>query len=146
MARTTATAGSTLATGRGAAPAVPAARAWRLSPEAVWGFIFCLPYVAVFAFFVVYPIALRPLARQRSGHLRALFNDPIYYRTVVNTFLLLVVGVNVKMFLALTLSGYLPCSPIDGSSCCSSSSSCRGRCRRSRPSSRRTGCSTGSGG
>jgi multiple sugar transport system permease protein len=106
MARTTATAGSTLATGRGAAPAVPAARAWRLSPEAVWGFIFCLPYVAVFAFFVVYPIGYGLWLGSDPDTYRALFNDPIYYRTVVNTLLLLVVGVNVKMFLALILSGF----------------------------------------
>ena len=97
MARTTATAGSTLATGRGAAPAVPAARAWRLSPEAVWGFIFCLPYVAVFAFFVVYPIGYGLWLGSDPDTYRALFNDPIYYRTVVNTLLLLVVGVNVKI-------------------------------------------------
>src|SRR2546429_9095895 len=36
---------------------------------------------------------------------RELFADPIYQSTVVNTILYLALGVNVKMFLALLLSG-----------------------------------------
>src|SRR3954469_15042721 len=106
MARTTATAGSPLVAGRGAAPAAPAVRARHLSTETVWGFIFCLPYVAVFAFFVVYPIGYGLWLGSDPGAYKALFNDPIYYRTVVNTLLLLVVGVNLKMFLALVISGF----------------------------------------
>ena len=35
-----------------------------------------------------------------------MFNDPIYQQTVVNTVIYLAVGVNVKMFLALLLSGF----------------------------------------
>ena len=37
---------------------------------------------------------------------RELFADPIYQSTVVNTVLYLALGVNVKMFLALLLSGF----------------------------------------
>ena len=37
---------------------------------------------------------------------RELFADPIYQTTVVNTLLYLALGVNVKMFLALLLSGF----------------------------------------
>src|SRR5438094_8770000 len=35
-----------------------------------------------------------------------LFSDPIYQKTVVNTALYLALGVNVKLFLALLLSGF----------------------------------------
>src|SRR5438874_11077473 len=37
---------------------------------------------------------------------RELFADPIYQTTVVNTVLYLALGVNVKLFLALLLSGF----------------------------------------
>src|SRR6266478_5116787 len=37
---------------------------------------------------------------------RALFGDPVYPRTVVNTLLYLLFGVNLKLLLALLLSGF----------------------------------------
>src|SRR3989441_3821351 len=41
-----------------------------------------------------------------AGLYRELFDDPIYQKTVVNTVLYLAFGVNVKLFLALLLSGF----------------------------------------
>ena len=35
-----------------------------------------------------------------------LFDDPIYQKTLINTFLFLVFGVNLKLFFALLLSGF----------------------------------------
>jgi multiple sugar transport system permease protein len=77
-----------------------------LSDEATWGLIFVIPYVAVFFLFVIYPVLYGLwLGSSPSTYVR-LVNDPIYLRTVVNTLVFLIVGVNLKMFLALLLSGY----------------------------------------
>jgi len=74
--------------------------------EYTWAVAFVIPYVAVFLTFVVYPIVYG-VWMGSEGHLyRELFADPIYQSTVVNTVLYLALGVNVKMFLALLLSGF----------------------------------------
>ncbi|MBV9861318.1 MAG: sugar ABC transporter permease [Alphaproteobacteria bacterium] len=84
-------------------------RAWRGSlqgSEFAWALAFCIPYVAVFVAFVAFPVAYGLwLGHQPSLYLE-LFDDPIYQQTVVNTILYLVIGVNVKLFLALLLSGF----------------------------------------
>jgi multiple sugar transport system permease protein len=65
-----------------------------------------LPYAAVFLAFVVYPVAYG-LSLAGSPSLYAeLVSDPLYARTVVNTLLFVALGVNVKMFLALLVSGF----------------------------------------
>lgn len=79
----------------------------KLAPELLWGVIFVLPYIAVFLLFVVYPVGYGLWLGADWTKLQALFADPLYYRTVVNTLILLLVGVNLKMFIALLLSGYL---------------------------------------
>jgi multiple sugar transport system permease protein len=74
--------------------------------ELAWAIAFIVPYTAVFLAFVVYPIAYALwMAREPSlyGNLVA---DPLYARTVINTLLFVGLGVNVKMFLALLLSGF----------------------------------------
>jgi multiple sugar transport system permease protein len=64
------------------------------------------PYFLVFAAFVVYPIGYGLwLARQPASYV-ALFNDPIFARAAVNTLIFLVVGINIKMLIALFLSGF----------------------------------------
>jgi len=78
----------------------------RFSPENLWGIAFILPYLAVFCLFVIYPIGYGLWLGLRLESFEALFSDPIYWRTVVNTLLLIIVGVNLKMFLALLLSGF----------------------------------------
>lgn len=74
--------------------------------DPAWGVIFVLPYVAVFLFLVVYPVAYGLWLGSNPESYAKLFNDPIYLRTVYNTLVLLLVGVNVKMGLALLLSGF----------------------------------------
>jgi multiple sugar transport system permease protein len=78
----------------------------RLTPSQVWGVVMLAPYFLVFAAFVVYPIGYGLwLARQPASYV-ALFNDPIFARAAVNTLIFLVVGINIKMLIALFLSGF----------------------------------------
>jgi multiple sugar transport system permease protein len=76
------------------------------SREYAWALAFVVPYVAVFLTFVAYPIVYGLWLGSESRLYRELFADPIYQSTVVNTVLYLALGVNVKMFLALLLSGF----------------------------------------
>ncbi len=74
--------------------------------EYTWAIAFLVPYVAVFVTFVVYPIVYGVWMGSEAKLYRELFADPIYQSSVVNTVLYLALGVNVKMFLALLLSGF----------------------------------------
>jgi len=74
--------------------------------EYAWAIAFCIPYVAVFIAFVVFPVLFGLWLGHSPSLYVQLFNDPIYQTTVVNTILYLVIGVNLKMFLALLLSGF----------------------------------------
>ncbi len=78
----------------------------RLAPEAVWGGILVLPYVLVFAFFVVYPVLYGLWLGSDPASYRKILSDPIYLRTLRNTLIFLAIGVNLKLFLALLLSGF----------------------------------------
>jgi multiple sugar transport system permease protein len=79
---------------------------WWATPEAAWGFAFVIPYIVIFFVFVVWPVAYGLwLGSSPSSYVR-LFNDPIYLRTVLNTAIFLGVGINLKLFLALLLSGF----------------------------------------
>jgi multiple sugar transport system permease protein len=96
-------------TGRGTT--VPRARrgAWRgglQGSEYTWAIAFVVPYIAVFIAFVAYPVVFG-MWLGHDPHLYAeLWDDPVYKMTVVNTILYLVIGVNLKMFLALLFSGF----------------------------------------
>jgi multiple sugar transport system permease protein len=74
--------------------------------EYTWAVAFVVPYVAVFLTFVAYPIVYGLWMGSEARLYRELFDDPIYQSSVVNTVLYLALGVNVKMFLALLLSGF----------------------------------------
>ena len=74
--------------------------------EYTWAVAFVVPYIAVFLAFVVYPVVYGLWMGSEASLYRELFADPIYEKTVVNTVLYLAFGVNVKMFLALLLSGF----------------------------------------
>src|SRR5437660_10011130 len=74
--------------------------------EYTWAVAFVVPYIAVFVTFVAYPIVYGVWMGSEASLYRELFADPIYQTTVVNTVLYLALGVNVKMFLALLLSGF----------------------------------------
>ena len=85
-------------------PVGPASR--RLTPWQAWGLVLVLPYVLIFAIFVLYPVGYGLwLARHPSSYVK-LADDPVFLRSVVNTLVFLVVGINVKMVLALILSGF----------------------------------------
>jgi multiple sugar transport system permease protein len=71
-----------------------------------WTIAFVLPYVAVFFVFVVYPFGYALWMAGKPSLYTELIADPSYLPTVVNTLLFVGLGVNVKMFLALLLSGF----------------------------------------
>ena len=90
--------------------ALPAARTplpvKRLTSWERWGRVLVLPYIAVFLVFVLYPLGYGLwLARHPESYVR-LFDDPIFFRTAVNSLVFLLVAINVKMVLALALSGF----------------------------------------
>jgi multiple sugar transport system permease protein len=74
--------------------------------EYTWALAFVVPYVAVFVTFVAYPVVYGLWMGSEPRLYPELFSDPIYQKTVVNTVLYLALGVNVKLFLALLLSGF----------------------------------------
>jgi multiple sugar transport system permease protein len=84
--------------------APPKRRGW--SQTRIWGTILLVPYVLVFLFFVVYPVCYGFwLARDPQTYVQ-LFEDPIFVRSIFNTLFFLLIGVNLKMIVALLLSGF----------------------------------------
>jgi multiple sugar transport system permease protein len=88
-------------TGSGRAPI----SAW-MTPWQAWGIILIVPYVLVFIFFVLYPIGYGFWVARRPETYAHLFEDPIFARSVVNTLVFLIVAINLKMMVALLLSGF----------------------------------------
>ena len=77
-----------------------------LGSEYAWAVAFCVPYAAVFLAFVAYPVAFGVWMGSDPGLYATLLSDPIYPQTVINTALYLGLAMNLKMFLALLLSGF----------------------------------------
>jgi multiple sugar transport system permease protein len=78
----------------------------RLTAPQIWGFVLLAPYVLVFLAFVLYPVGYGLwLARHPASYVE-LWNDPIFARSAVNTLFFLLVGINLKMAVALFLSGF----------------------------------------
>ncbi len=78
----------------------------RLSPWQAWGLILLAPYVLIFILFVLYPVLYGFwIARHPESYVH-LVDDPIFARSLVNTLVFLVVGINIKMLIALLLSGF----------------------------------------
>lgn len=72
----------------------------------LWGRALVVPYLVVFVVFVLYPVGYGLwLARNPQSYVK-LFDDPIFFRTATNTVVFLFVAINVKMLLALGLSGF----------------------------------------
>jgi multiple sugar transport system permease protein len=85
-------------------PASPAPRkhlSWQ-----TWGVIMIAPYVLVFLVFVLYPVSYGLWLARHAESYRTLFQDPVFFRSVANTIVFLLVAVNLKMMLALFLSGF----------------------------------------
>lgn len=74
--------------------------------DLAWAIAFIAPYAAVFLAFVVYPIGYALWMAARPALYAQLIGDPLYRGAVVNTLLFVGLGVNVKMFVALLLSGF----------------------------------------
>jgi len=71
-----------------------------------WAIAFVLPYVAVFFAFFIYPFGYALWMARNPSLYADLIADRSYLPTLVNTLLFVGFGVNVKMFLALLLSGF----------------------------------------
>ncbi|WP_158924634.1 carbohydrate ABC transporter permease [Acidisphaera sp. S103] len=103
--------GSRLALGSGRSAAVsgiwPPPWRWMLrGSDTAWAIAFVVPYVAVFAAFVIYPIGFGLWMGRDPALYGLLFSDPLYLTTAINTLLFVAIGVNVQMFLAFLLSGF----------------------------------------
>ncbi|HSU05920.1 MAG TPA: sugar ABC transporter permease [Acetobacteraceae bacterium] len=82
---------------------------WRIrlqGSDTNWAIAFIVPYIVVFAAFVVYPVVDGLWMGSSPSLYSTIFSDPLYPRIVMNTVLFVVIGVNVQMFLALLLSGF----------------------------------------
>jgi multiple sugar transport system permease protein len=97
------------------ATAKPATRNGRWRPvwrgrlqgsETAWAIAFVAPYAAVFVAFALYPIAYGFWMGRHPSLYAELVSDPRYLRTLINTALYVGLAVNIKMFLALLLSGF----------------------------------------
>lgn len=84
----------------------PAAPRKALSTWEFWGRAMLLPYVLVFIVFVLFPVCYGLwLARDPQNYVK-LAEDPVFFRTAINTLVFLLVAVNLKMVIALGLSGF----------------------------------------
>jgi multiple sugar transport system permease protein len=82
-------------------PPQPPLSAWQ-----AWGFILIAPYALVFLLLVLYPVGYGLwLARHPESYVK-LLADPVFPRSVVNTLAFLIIGINLKMIVALFLSGF----------------------------------------
>ena len=78
-----------------------------LRSRTFYGFLFTAPLLFLFAAFVIYPMTMGVWYALDADAYRALFGDPIFRQTVINTLWYVGVAVNLKLVLALLLSGIL---------------------------------------
>jgi multiple sugar transport system permease protein len=97
---------STVAIGTGEQPMSAGTPAGRMSAVQFWGVLMITPYVLVFLAFVLYPALYGFWLARRPESYVELFSDPIFVRSIRNTLIFLIVGINLKMFVALLLSGF----------------------------------------
>lgn len=71
-----------------------------------WGMLMLAPYVVIFLVFVLYPVLYGLWLARHPDSYEKLVADPIFARTAINTVVFLVVGINIKMVVALALSGF----------------------------------------
>jgi multiple sugar transport system permease protein len=71
-----------------------------------WGRMLVVPYLLIFLVFVLYPVGYGLwLARHPASYVK-LVDDPIFFRSVLNTLVFLIVAINIKMVIAMVLSGF----------------------------------------
>ena len=92
-----------------AAPSITAAvrtSGGGMSATQFWGLLFLAPYILVFLVFVIYPVGYGLwIARHPESYVK-LVEDPVFARSVVNTLVFVIAGINIKMMIALVLSGF----------------------------------------
>jgi multiple sugar transport system permease protein len=82
----------------------PARKPW--STWQTWGLLLLAPYMLVFLAFVLYPVGYGLwLARHPASYVK-LSEDPIFLRSILNTLAFVLIAINVKMAVALFLSGF----------------------------------------
>jgi multiple sugar transport system permease protein len=96
---------STLAAPVEAATA-PAGAPRRISTWQFWGGVLIAPYIAIFLVFVLYPVGYGFWLARHPASYAHLIDDPIFASSVVNTIVFLAVAINLKMAVALWLSGF----------------------------------------
>lgn len=74
--------------------------------DRLWALAFITPYIAVFLAFVIYPVCYGLWLGSDPATYRQLFADPVYPSALRNTLIYLLIAVNLKLFLALLLSGF----------------------------------------
>jgi len=95
-----------MSTAVASAPTLPR-RARGSNRWAFWGTMLVVPYLLVFLVFVLYPVCYGLwLARHPASYVK-LFEDPIFFRSAINTIVFILVAINLKMVVALLLSGFL---------------------------------------
>ena len=82
----------------------PAGGVWPAAQ--LWGVVLVVPYVLVFVVFVLYPVCYGFWIARRPETYVNLFDDPIFARAIVNMLVFLIVGINLKMVVALILSNF----------------------------------------
>src|ERR1700724_869879 len=87
-------------------PRPPPRRRHLRGSDLTWAIAFVLPYAAVFFAFVIYPFGYALWMASTPSLYADLAADRTCLPAVVNTLLFVGLGVNVKMFLALLLSGF----------------------------------------
>ena len=74
---------------------------------AFWGTMLVVPYLLVFLVFVLYPVGYGLWLARHPASYEKLFEDPIFFRSAINTIVFILVAINLKMVVALLLSGFL---------------------------------------
>lgn len=77
-----------------------------LSSAEKWGLAMLAPYFVLFSAFVLYPVGYGLWLARDPQTYADLGADPIFMRSVINTIIFLVIAINIKMLLALLLSGF----------------------------------------
>ncbi|MBN8508191.1 MAG: sugar ABC transporter permease [Burkholderiales bacterium] len=73
---------------------------------AFWGRLLVVPYLVVFVVFVLFPVGYGLWLARSPASYGKLFADPIFFRSAINTVIFLAVAINLKMVVALYLSGF----------------------------------------
>ena len=77
-----------------------------MSGDLMWAIAFTAPYFIVFALFVIYPVLYGIWLGSNPKSYVQVFEEPAFRYSLVNTAIFLLIAVNLKMLLALLLSGF----------------------------------------